>query len=79
MLSKFFNEEFTLPRVFVLHGELVVHTPSDDSSSCSSCAENKVLRSLNATLSRRICESRHKMYSAHRNAQNKIEKIGAGD
>ena len=68
MLSQFFNEEYALPRVFVLHGELVVHTTSDDSSSCSSCAENKVLRLVNASLSRRICESRHKMYSAHRNA-----------
>ena len=74
MLSKFFNEEYTLPRVFVSHGELTVHTPSDDSSSCSSCAENKVLKSVNASLSRRICESRHKMYSAHRNSLKKLKR-----
>ena len=69
-LSKFFNEDYTLPRVFVSHGELVVH----DSSSFSSCAENKVLKSVNASLSRRICESRHKMYSAHRNAQKNLKR-----
>ena len=29
LLSNIFNEEFTLPQMFVSHGELVVYTPSD--------------------------------------------------
>ena len=61
VLSDFLNAEYTLPHIFIARDRVVsqLYNASDESSSCSSCAELKDL----------VDKSRKKSYAVHRNAQ----------
>ena len=63
-LSSFLSEPYHIPNVFVSRGKIV--TSTDSSSSCSSCAENDILKEENTKLSQKLSEVRQKMYSLHR-------------
>ena len=63
-LSSFLSELYHIPSIFVSRGRII--TSTDSSSSCSSCAENDILKEENTKLSQKLSEARQKMYSLHR-------------
>ena len=53
-ISSFLREVYSLPSIFVVKQNQVVKLASGSSSSCSSCAENEILKSVNCELSQEL-------------------------
>ncbi len=65
MIAEFKAHLYSLPRVFVSQGKVVVSTDTGgEGSSCSSCAEMKNV----------VKQSRQKMYAARRNGQKRTKR-----
>ena len=61
LISEFLDQPYTLPRVFVSHGKVIVSSSED--LSCSSCLSMKSM----------VKESKKKMYATHRNGQKRLK------